>query len=373
MRHKIPCLTILISAMLASCSRHESSLTGSYGGKFVTGQVVMAADVANSSPAGVEVAVVGTAMTSTLAADGRFSFMGVPDGAELSFRRADGIDVRLRVSAASPVIELGKTTAGNGHSRRRSVSPKDPAPSQQIEGVIQTPGTDSIVILDEHQRPVTVAIDSSTLIRKGNRNIRAADLEAGDRVHVKALLKDNKPTATQIVVQEADDDDNRDHDQEIEGIVINATATSLKVGVERGPDVEVAIDGSTIVRKGNQTINPTDLERGDRVHVKATLVDNKLTAREVIVQQEDGHDGDRNGMEVEGSVASVSGSSLVVHGERGDITVNTGDKTVIRKHDARLAVADIKPGDRVEAKGTRVDENTLNATDIEVEDGSGHH
>ena len=67
-------------------------------------------------------------------------------------------------------------------------------------------------------------------------------------------------------------------------------------------------------------------------------------------------------MEVDGPVASVAGSSLVVRG----ITVNTDSSTTIRKQGNSIAFSDIKPGDSVEAHGTRVDDHTMLAKQIEV-------
>jgi Domain of unknown function (DUF5666) len=295
MRQKLLILTIAVAAMLTSCNRHEALLTGSYGEHVVAGQVVMASEMANSSPAGVEVSVVGTGMSAILAADGRFTFAGVPADAELAFRRADGVDARIRVSSSAPlVVELAGKTATSNSSRRRGVSPKDPGPSQQIEGVIQTAGTDSIVVLDSHQQLVTIALDSSTLIRKGNETVKAGDLKVGDRVHVKALMKDNKLTALQVVVQdtEGDDSGNGNHDQQVEGLIVTVSPTSITVHDSHGQDVVMVINSSTVIRKGDQTVLVGDLKKDDRVHVHAATVDSKLTALEIIVQQQGGKEGD---------------------------------------------------------------------------------
>jgi hypothetical protein len=290
MRQKLFILTIAVAAMLTSCKRHESLLTGSYGEHVVAGQVVMASEMANSSPAGVEVSVVGTGMSAILAADGRFTFAGVPADAELAFRRADGIDARIRVSSSAPlVVELaGKTATSNG-GRRRGVSPKDPGPSQQIEGVIQTPGTDSIVVFDSHKQLVTVALDSSTLIRKGNETVQAADLKVGDRVHVKALMKDDKLTALQVIVQDTEGDDSGNQGQEVEGLIVTVSGTSITVHDSHGQDVVMVIDSSTIIRKGDQTLTADQLKKDDRVHVHAAMVGGTLTAVEIIVQQQGDH------------------------------------------------------------------------------------
>ena len=290
MRQRLLILTVAVAAMLTSCKRHEALLTGSYGEQFVAGQVVMASEMANSSPTGVEVSVVGTGMSVILAADGRFTFAGVPANAELAFRRADGIDARVRVSSSSAPLVVELTSKGG---RRRGVSPKDPGPSEQIEGVIQTPGTDSIVVLDSHKQTVTIAINSSTLIRKGDVTVKPADLKTGDRVHVKALMIDGKLTATQIVVQDAegDDDGKNKQGQEVEGLIVTVSANSITVHDSHGQDVVMVIDSSTVIRKGNTTLTAADLKKDQRVHVHASLVKDVLTAQEIIVQQQgDNHD-----------------------------------------------------------------------------------
>ena len=67
-------------------------------------------------------------------------------------------------------------------------------------------------------------------------------------------------------------------------------------------------------------------------------------------------------MEVEGAPTPVSVSSLVVRG----ITVNTDANTIIKKQGQRITVTDINSGDAVEAHGTRVDDHTMLAKQIEV-------
>jgi Domain of unknown function (DUF5666) len=364
MRSKLFILTMAVAAVLTSCNRHEAMPTSSYGQRVVTGQVIMAGDVANSSPAGVEVSVVGTGMSLTLGGDGHFTFVGVPEGAELLFRRADGIDARTRISTGtSNVVELSTKTVTSNGGRRRGVSPKDPGPSQQIEGLVVSAAADKLVVHDSHGNDVTVAIDSTTLIRKGDQNVKATDLQAGDRVHVKAIAKNNVLTALQVIVQnEGQDDDNggqTGQQQQIEGLIVKVSADSITVHDSHGNDVTAAITKDTVIRKGNQTVQATDLKPGDRVHVMATSSSNTLTATQIIVQQMDEE------MEVEGTVTSVGTSSIVVKG----ITVNTDGNTTIRKQGKTIAVSDIKVGDEVSANGTRVDATTMLAKQIEVHGG----
>lgn len=288
MRARVLILTIAVAAVLSACTRQES-VTGSYGQRIVTGQVVMA-----GSPAGVEVTVVGTGMSATLGTDGRFTFIGVPDGAELSFRRADGIDTRLRIAATSQplVVEL----SSNGSARRRGVTPKDPGPAQQFEGVIRAVTSDSLTVFDSHRNEVKIALDATT----------------------------------------------------------------------------------TLIRKGNHTLSAADLNVDDRVHVKAIMINDVLTATQVIVQQQEGDDDDdQNGgttMTANGLVKSVTGSTLVVQSQpKGDVTVQTDLNTIVRRQGVLITVAGINAGDEVNCLGTRVDDHTLKARQIEVRGNSKKH
>jgi hypothetical protein len=103
----------------------------------------------------------------------------------------------------------------------------------------------------------------------------------------------------------------------------------------------------------------------------------------VIVQDEKSEPGDDAGddkggdhggqtMTANGTVKSVGSASLVVTTvPNGDVTVNVDANTIIRKQGTVIKLADIKVGDGVNTMGTRVDDHTLLARQIEVR-GSGH-
>lgn len=92
MRTRLLILAIPVMAMM-SCSGNEGTLNTNHDQRVVSGQVVMASSVPNASPAGIEVSVEGTRMCATLSSDGRFIFVGVPQDAELTFHRADGVEI----------------------------------------------------------------------------------------------------------------------------------------------------------------------------------------------------------------------------------------------------------------------------------------
>jgi hypothetical protein len=288
-------VVVVVMVGLAGCNRHES-LTGSYGAGVVTGQVVMAAGT-SASPEGVRVSVVGTGMSTLLGPDGRFRFAGVPDDAELRFTRDDGIDARLGVPASrgSLVIELNGNAAKSG--KKRAVPSVVPV---EIEGVIKTAGSGSLVITTSHKDDVTVVLTDATVIRHGQTAIAAADLEAGDRVHVKAMVKDDVKTAIEVIVQnegEGEDDDEKDGEDgatmTANGAVVSVGATSLVVNSVPKGEVTVQVTATTVIRKQGEHITLSEIHAGDEVNAMGKRVDDHtLEARQIEVRgkgKDNGH------------------------------------------------------------------------------------
>ena len=267
---------------LAGCRKHES-MTGTYGAGVITGQVVMAAGT-SASPEGVRVSVVGTGMSTLLGPDGRFTFSSVPEDAQLHFMRAtDGIDARFAVPPQrSFTVELNGTSAKAGRKRAAG-----PGQELQIEGDIVTPGTDSIVVHSSHNEDVKVMLTDTTVIRHGQTPIAAADLKAGDHVHVKATVKDDVKTATEVIVQNEGEDDGGDdaNTRTANGTVKSVGSDSLVVSTVPKGDVTVQVDSSTIIRKQGVLIGLSDIHAGDEVNTMGTKVDDHtLKARQIEVR-----------------------------------------------------------------------------------------
>ena len=280
-------LAVVVVASLAACRNRETALTGSYGSAVVSGQVVMSDDVANSSPAGVQVLVVGTGMMTTLGADGRFTFVDVPGNAQLLFQRqSDGISGRVRAeSTGSMIVRLGQKGAASS-SRRRGATPK-----REYEGVIRSVGTDSLVMFTSHKEEVTIAIDDLTIIRKGNTTLTLADLKVDDRIHVKATLKEGVLTALEVKRQnpadeeEGDDEDGEGQTMTANGLVLSQSGSDLVVMSQPKGEVTVQTDGNTIIKRQGVIIAVTDIKAGDEVNSMGQRVDaSTLLARQIEVR-----------------------------------------------------------------------------------------
>lgn len=165
---------------------------------------------------------------------------------------------------------------------------------------------------------------------------------------------------------------------QFEGTVVSASATAVVVADSHHQNVTIAIASNTVIRSGDQSLTAADLIVGMRVHVKASVSNDVKTAVEITVQGggEDQEHGDHGAqtMTANGTVTAVGAGQLTVLTEAHDsVVVRVDAQTSIKKQGQTIALADIHVGDGVNTLGTRVDEHTEQAEQIEVRGSSGHH
>ena len=362
-------LAVVVVTLGACRGERRMDVTGSYGSSVLAGQVVL--DGIDGTPEGVEVSVRDTGMRTVLSADGRFAFAGVPENAILDFRRSDGINASLAVNGKGSItVELGKSGASKGKGRGNNTKDK-----REFEGVIKAASAEEITLLTSKKEEILIGLSTETIIRKGNELLTPADLTVDMRVHVRARKQIDGKLVAQLVIVQNDGDDGEDDDKpavrEFEGTIVSATDQQLVVFTSHKVEMTFALTADTRIRKGHTPVLPAELLPGQRVHVKATVTDEgAATALQVVVQNT--HDDSGDEVEVEGTVVSVSGSDLVVHTASGDVTVKTDASTRIRKKGKTIGVGDIVAGDVVKARGTKVSDTEILATEVEVRGKSGH-
>jgi hypothetical protein len=283
--------------------------------------------------------------------------------------RASVANTPSQSGIAKAPVATSLTPAG---PRRRAGTPPKVEPEQQFEGTITVASTTSITVHDSHGNDVALVLTSTTVIRKGDATVAAADLKVGDHVHVKATSANNVNTALQIEVQTPETTQQPEPELEIEGIITAGSAASITVHDSHNADVVIALTSTTIIRKGETTVAAADLKVGERVHVKATSANNVNTAVEVIVQDEQQHP-----LEVAGTITAASSSSITVHDAHGaDVILMLTADTIISKGGTALAAGDLRVGDHVEAEAI-FDGTVNNAISIHVDgssdNGHGHH
>lgn len=293
-------LTILsLTLVIAACSDGENSITGGYGNYVLSGQIFAVGNLSGSSsdgisshagmPAvGVEVRARGTGIASVSGPDGRFSLMGLPASVELTFTRSDGVNASAQVNvAAAPVVtvELSKNSA--------TVIPSGQA-KKELEGLITAIAADGSTITvndaSTHGNVTVKVVPGTTRIWRGNQTLTVADLDVGDRVHVRALINDDASlTALEIILQNpADEDDDNDTTTpstvELEGLIQQVSCSEITVNAAGRGSTSAKITPDTRIRRGNTNVLCSQLKIDDRVHVKARMIDGVLTATEIILQ-----------------------------------------------------------------------------------------
>jgi hypothetical protein len=244
--------------------------------------------------------------------------------------------------------------------------PQEPE-AVEINGTIKSVSATKIVVTDARGTDIPIVIDSHTMIFKGNNSATTGDLAIGDRVEVRATKSGTTLTAVLIRAENAEPEL-----LEVHGKIKSVSATELVVTDRQANDVTFKIDSHTLIRKGGHAAAVTDLAVGDMVEVKATVSGTTKTA--VMIDAEAAEPPQNQEVEVEGSVTAVGTNQLTVHTAGGDVTVKTDTNTRIRKNDQTIALGDIHTGDVVQAEGTRVDDHTMLARQIEVHtSGSGGH
>jgi hypothetical protein len=77
-------------------------------------------------------------------------------------------------------------------------------PVKNAHGMVKSATADSVVVAGKQKKKEvewTFAVDAKTAIKKGSKSITAADLKAGDTVHVRYMDANGKAVAQAITVQ----------------------------------------------------------------------------------------------------------------------------------------------------------------------------
>jgi hypothetical protein len=151
--------------------------------------------------------------------------------------------------------------------------------------------------------------------------------------------------------------------------------------------VTVQTDPATVFRMRGFPAGFGDLKAGQRVQVEGALAPGgSLNAKKVGIEDE--QEDERTptatptgtitpptatrtprpeGVELEGTVGAVNGTSFMLMTRSGSVTIQTDSTTQLRKEDAPATFTDIKTGVKVEVEGTRQNDGSVLASRVTVE------
>lgn len=225
--------------------------------------------------ANIRVTVVGTSLSVTTDASGRFTIEGVPAGSvELRFQ-GSGMDATLRIDGLADGQVVTITVEVRG-SQATLVGAPTRQQRMEVTGEIQSLSPPQFRVSG-----LTFVTDASTRFKGSGRVLALGDLRVGDRVEVEALQRtDGSLLALEIERKNRDDDDDG---IELKGKVESITPPSLRVAGRT-----VATNTATRIERNGRSIALTALRTGERVEVKGILQsDGSILARKIEVEDDD--------------------------------------------------------------------------------------
>jgi len=239
---------------------------------------------AMSANGNIKVTVVGSGLSTTTDASGKFVLAGVSAEAVTLRFEGPGIDARLDVSGLAPGQVLTITVQASGSnatlvtsSPSPSATPSPGGTEADFKGRIESITPPSLRVAGR-----TVLTNSSTKIKRDGQSIALSDLEVGQTVEVEGIAQ---PDGSVLAVKIATEDNNDDDEGEVEfsGKIDSITPPSLTVAGRA-----VLTDSSTRIEAEDERISLGDLKVGQTVEVKGVAQSNaRILARRIKVENED--------------------------------------------------------------------------------------
>ena len=193
----------------------------------------------------------------------------------------------------------------------------------------------------------TIVVTAETTITKGGQAIKVGDLDVGDTIHFRQKRNDDGTYSIVAIVVRT---------PKAAGEVTAVTSSTLTLKGRGDQTRTITLNGSTAYTLGKTKGAKSDVTVGSRVVVEGTVSGETFTAITVHIALSS----------ASGEVTAKTASSITVKRRDGRTTVIhvSSDTTFkVRGKDA-ATLADIAVGDRVEAKGTRRADGSLDALNV---------
>lgn len=267
-------------AMLATsiaCGNASGSLspTGPSGGSttsaVITGRVkgmtspITADSFAPLGTSSLHVTISGTNISSTVDGTGQFTLTGVPPGTVTLQFSGPGVSASITLSGVTAGEQISIDVTLNGTSAHVDSESRHKDNGHEIEG--------HITAVDATAHTITVggsviAVPGTAKIHRGGTAMTFADLKVGVDVEVETTMNGTTLTATDVSIEDDENDDDHDGLTEVSGTVSGLTGAC--------PTITFMVRDRTITTTGNTHFdNGCDkIKNNVRVEVKGALAAN---------------------------------------------------------------------------------------------------
>ena len=372
--------TLVMAVLAAACGgKGGSSPTAPTGNGSSSASAVITGSVQGTAGAftaagfgaaitGVTVTVVGTNISATVDAAGRFTLTNVPTGTVQLQLTGGGANATVTISTveASQTIDVVLAVAGTSASLESEV--RSGAGEAQLEGRVESlPPTMPALTFKSAGR--TVKTDSSTRFVDGSQTRSFADLQIGMRIHAKGTLAGDSFTATTVEMQNS----NVTVPVEVNGVIDSVSGTASAFQFKIGSRVIKGDNLTGFFGDGDKPDTFSNLKDGVRVEVKGQQRDGFVYATRIHINDDNGDDnGDDGGQDdsasIHGTLTAMSGSKPALTLTVGGTTVRTSSSTEVKRRGDVQSLDTLKVGQSLHVVGDRQPDGSINARKIEIDD-----
>jgi hypothetical protein len=202
-------LVLLTGLLAAACgsdstpsspsSTSSATIQGTVNGSGTSSNGLAATAVSSAAAqAGIRVTVMGTGLSTTTDASGRFTLTGITTDSIVLHFEGSGIDATLEIGGLVPGQTLTIKVKVSGHQAafedddNNGGGSSAPVASKcfaagdkaEVEGNISAKGSKDITVAQQGKGDYLCQVSATTSIRHGNTSFGFADLKIGDHVHV---------------------------------------------------------------------------------------------------------------------------------------------------------------------------------------------
>jgi hypothetical protein len=312
-------------------------------------------------PSNLQVEVQGTAVSSPVGSDGRFSLTGVPAGDRRLRFTGTGTDATasLGMVQGGETVEVVVSVSG---ASAVVVSDSRPEGVVQVEGRLEARESPDILIINGTR----VQVVPATIFNPASMGY--GDLAIGVRVHVKGRRDNGVVVAGSIDVQNTNADIQ---------VVLNGTLSGLSGTASA---FEFIVNGRTVkgdaqtafFGDGNKPDSFADLKDGLRVEVKGLPRDGYVYATRIHINDgdddEDDDDDQQQSASIQGVLKQLSGTPPNLTFVIDSTTVRTSASTEVKRRGDRQDLSALRSNMTVHVVGDRRSDGSLDARRIEIRD-----
>lgn len=316
---------------------------------------------------GVTVTVVGTGISATVDAGGRFTLLNVPPGTVQLQLTGGGANATVTISTVEASQTIDVVLAVSGASASLESEVRSGAGEAQLEGRVESlPPTMPALQFKAAGR--TVKTDSATRFLDGSVARSFADLQIGMRVHAKGTLSGDTFTATLVELQNS----NVTVPVEVNGVIDTVTGSASAFQFKIGSRVIKGDSLTAFFGDGDKPDTFSSLKDGVRVEVKGQQRDDFVYATRIHVNGTGDEGGDDNGQDssasIHGTLTAMSGSKPNLVLTVGGTTVRTSSSTEVKRRGDVQTLDTLKVGQSLHVEGARQSDGSINARKIDIDD-----